>query len=87
MNTYTRNEAVEWIVLEDEAVLFDGTELHHLDASGTAVWLAVDGFSSADEIASALAAQFDSDAAQVRMDTVDLLRTLAQKRLVDVVSA
>jgi Coenzyme PQQ synthesis protein D (PqqD) len=77
-----RAENVDWIVLEGEAVLFDGQHLHHLDGPGTAVWLSLDGEMTLAQIAGDLAAHYGADSNEILLDVEDLVRVLASRALV-----
>ncbi len=68
-------------MLDDEAVVFDGTHLHHLDRSGTAVWTRLDGRRTEPEIATEIAHEFGADPAAVLVDVEDLVRVLRERRL------
>ena len=72
---------VDWLVLDDEAVLFDGSHLHHLDRSGTAVWLRLDGSRDEPAVADEIAAEFGADPGAVLVDVEDLVRVLRARRL------
>jgi len=74
---------VDWIELDDEALLFDGSHLHLLDRSGFAVWRLLDGRRDVPAIAALLAAEFNIDAADIIVDVDDLIRVLRTSKLVD----
>jgi len=77
-----RVEGVDWIELDGEAVLFDGTRLHHLDAPGAAVWARLDGTRSLVDIAAELAEAFGADPQEVELDVDDLVRVMTASRIV-----
>jgi hypothetical protein len=77
-----RAEGVDWVVLDGESVLFDGTHLHHLDAPATATWQLLDGTRPADRVAQQLSEQFAAPLAQVLVDVEDLVRVLRSRGLV-----
>jgi hypothetical protein len=77
-----RADGVDWIVLDGEAVLFDGEHLHHLDGPGAAIWSALDGSLTVPALAGELAAHYGADPDQVHLDVEDLLRVLAARALV-----
>ena len=74
-------EGVDWLLLDGEAVLFDGTHLHHLDTPGAAVWQLLDGTRDESEVARELATRFDADPALVLLDVEDLVRVLRARGL------
>jgi hypothetical protein len=82
MNGPRRAEGVDWIVLEGEAVLFDGEHLHHLDGPGAAVWLALDGELPLSELAIEIAQHFGVEANDIMLDVEDLVLVLKSRRLV-----
>lgn len=77
-----RADGVDWLVLDGEAVLFDGQHLHHLDAPGAAVWQALDGEQELTEIAAELAETFGAEPDTVLVDVEDLVRVFRRNRLV-----
>jgi hypothetical protein len=74
-------QGVDWLALDGEAVLFDGTHLHHLDTPGAAVWQLLDGTRDESEVARELADRFDADPATVLLDVEDLVRVLRARGL------
>jgi hypothetical protein len=78
-----RADGVDWVVLEGEAVLFDGEHLHHLDGPGAAVWLALDGEVPLPEVAAELAAHFGVEANDILLDVEDLVLVLRSRLLVE----
>jgi energy-coupling factor transporter ATP-binding protein EcfA2 len=77
-----RAEGVDWIGLDGEAVVFDGTHLHHLDASAGATWQLLDGTRPLDVVAQQLSERFAASPAQVLVDIEDLVRVLRSRGLV-----
>ncbi len=69
-------QGVDWLLLDGEAVLFDGNHLHHLDAPGAAVWELVDGTRDQAQVAAELAERFGADPDTVLLDVEDLVRVL-----------
>lgn len=70
--------------LDDQAVLYDATSARPvlLNLTASAVWAALDGRSSAAQVAADLAAHFRADADTVRRDVMAALRTFAELGLV-----
>ena len=77
-----RADGVDWVMLDGEAVLFDGEHLHHLDGPGAAVWLALDGEVTLPELAAEISAHFGADADAVQLDIEDLVIVLGARNLV-----
>src|SRR5205085_371178 len=77
-----RADDVDWIVLEGEAVLFDGEHLHHLDGPGAAIWLALDGELPVPELAIEVAQHFGVEANDILLDIEDLVLVLKSRNLV-----
>jgi hypothetical protein len=77
-------DGVDWVLLDGEAVLFDGSHLHHLDFPGAAVWARLDGSRDLPAIAGELAEQFGADVDRVLLDVEDLVRVLASVGLVTI---
>ena len=78
-----RAGGVDWLVLDGEAVLFDGEHLHHLDGPGAAVWLGLDGELSLPRLAGELAAHYEADPRALLLDVEDLVRVLRLRALVE----
>jgi hypothetical protein len=78
-----RAEGVDWIVLEGEAVLFDGEHRHHLDGPGAAVWLALDGELPLPDLAIEIAQHYGVEANDIMLDIEDLILVLKSRGLVD----
>ncbi|MEO8107909.1 MAG: PqqD family peptide modification chaperone [Actinomycetes bacterium] len=78
-----RAEGVDWLLLEGEAVLFDGEHLHHLDGPGAAIWIALDGELDLPGVAAELANHYGADADSVLLDVEDLARVLSARNLID----
>ena len=78
-----RRPEVDTLVLDGEAVLFDGTRLHHLDAAATAVWSALDGTLAPDALAVDLARRYEADPGQVRADVESLIDAFTRAGLVE----
>lgn len=74
-------DGVDWIELDGEAVLFDGTHLHHLDVPGAAAWSLLDGTRDLPAVAAELAAAFGAAPDRVLVDVEDLARVLASHGL------
>jgi hypothetical protein len=70
---------VEWVVVDNEAVVHDIERrvVHRLNASATSVWLAIDGHTSAANIAAAFIALHPQRADDVERDVYDALDALA----------
>ena len=77
-----RADGVDWLLFDGEAVLFDGEHLHHLDPPGAAIWQALDGTRTLDQVATKLAADFGANAQQVLLDVEDLVRVFRTRSLV-----
>jgi len=75
--------SVETAFLAPEAVLWDGRhgQVHHLNPSASAVWLLIDGESSADRIAAELSDIFGTDYAVVRPDVDEAIAEFARRGL------
>lgn len=74
---------VDWLLLDGEAVLFDGVHLHHLDSPGAVVWQKLDGSRSLPELAKVVADQYQADPDQVLIDVEDLIRVFQRSDLID----
>jgi hypothetical protein len=77
-----RADNVDWLILDGEAVLFDGDHLHHLDVPGAAVWSALDGEQALADVAFALATTFGAEPDTVLLDVEDLVRVFRTRGLV-----
>ena len=77
-----RAVGVDWEVLANEAVLFDGTHLHHLDAPAAAVWRRLDGGTDVAEVAASVALEFATTPDALLTDVEDLVRVLRSRGLV-----
>jgi len=84
-----RNPRVSGVEIDDESVLYDARDgrLHILNWSASAVWWALDGRTSIDELAADLAGRFHAERAAMRSDIVTLLGVLGAESLVDAVPA
>lgn len=76
-------DGVDWLLLDGEAVLFDGVHLHHLDSPGAVVWQNLDGTRSLPELAKMVADQYQADPDQVLIDVEDLVRVFQRSDLTD----
>jgi hypothetical protein len=72
---------LDWVVMDGETVLFDGAHLHHLDASGTAVWVRLDGTRDVAAVAAEIAAEYGADERVVTIDVEDLVRVMTDRGL------
>jgi hypothetical protein len=88
-----RRACVHGVELDSESVLYDeqSGRLHFLNWSASAVWWSIDGVSSADALASDLAARF-GDASEpaaapsaLRDDVLRLLSMLGSQELIEAV--
>ena len=77
-----RASNMDWIELDGEAVLFDGKQLHHLDAPACAIWTRLDGTRSLPDIAAELAQVFGADPLHVELDVEDLVRVMTASGVV-----
>lgn len=84
-----RNPSVSGVEIDDESVLYDERDgrLHILNWSASAVWWALDGRTSIDQLAADLAGRFHAERAAMRSDIVTLLGVLGAESLVDAVPA
>jgi hypothetical protein len=82
-----QRSGVHGVELDDESVLYDEhtDRLHLLNWSASAVWWAIDGRASVDELAGALAERFHAEAGVMRADVRKLLEVLGAQHLVDAV--
>jgi PqqD family protein of HPr-rel-A system len=66
---------LEVACVDDEAVVFDpaADKVHHLNAPARAVWTALAGARTADDVARAVATEYRTDAGALRTDVADLL--------------
>jgi hypothetical protein len=78
-----RAEGVEGVELDDEVLLWTGTELHLLSGGAAPVWRATDGVSTLDEITTATAHSAGVDRAVVEPETVDVVDRLLRAGLVE----
>jgi hypothetical protein len=74
-------DGLDWVVMDGETVLFDGAHLHHLDASGTAVWVRLDGTRDVGAVASEIATDYGADERMVLIDVEDLVRVMTNRGL------
>ena len=84
-----RRAGVHGVELDDESVLYDtrSDRLHHLNWSASAVWWAIDGRATADDLALALARRFQAEPGVMAADVRKLLEVLGAQRLVEAVRA
>ena len=85
-----RRESVHGVEIDSESVLYDekSGRLHLLNWSASAVWWSIDGTSSADTLAEALAGRFGESrvsVASMRDDVVGLLSMLGSQELIETV--
>jgi hypothetical protein len=86
-----RRASVHGVELDSESVLYDeqSGRLHFLNWSASAVWWSIDGVSSADSLASDLAARFSDgniSPAELRDDVLRLLGMLGSQELIEAVA-
>lgn len=81
MTAPVRAEGLTEVVLDGETVVYDGEDLHHLDASATAVWGLVDGHRSRRRIVRHLAQVFGEPEELLEADVNALLATLRERGL------
>lgn len=78
-----RGERVEDMELDDEVLLWTGTELHLLSGGAVPVWRAIDGLSTLDEVITATAHSAGVDRAVVEPEIVDVVNRLQRAGLVE----
>jgi energy-coupling factor transporter ATP-binding protein EcfA2 len=71
----------DWVGLDGEVVVFDGSHLHHLDIPGAAIWTRLDGSRDLATITEEVAEGFEADPNAVRLDVEDLVRVLRRNGL------
>ena len=78
-----RREAVASVVLDGEAVLFDGTNGHShlLNPIASIVWQTLDGEASIDELVDELADLYRADRTTIRADVLTLTQELGRQGL------
>ncbi len=72
---------VDAVVIDGTTVLFAAGELHELNPSATAIWLACDGSRSVAAIAGDLAARFDVDAGAMAAEVAGAVDVLSARGL------
>jgi hypothetical protein len=90
-----RRAGVSAVELDSESVLYDekSGRLHFLNWSASAVWWSIDGVSTANALAAALAARFSDDGepsaspSALRDDVLRLLSMLGTQDLIEAVGA
>jgi hypothetical protein len=82
-------DGVHGVEIDSESVLYDerNGRLHLLDWSASAVWWAIDGLATADQLASDLAEAFDASRESMRADVLGLLAMLGSRQLVEPVTS
>lgn len=77
--------SVETAFLVPEVVLFDDRhgEVHHLNASASAVWMMIDGSSTMDEIAVELSEIFSVPVDRTRSDVATAIEDFRSRGLLD----
>ena len=75
------------VEIDGETIIYDPDAelLHHLDLVATTIWRTLDGSETLGELASGLAAQFETDVRVVSDDVVRLARQLAADGLLTTV--
>lgn len=78
-----QNPDLAWREIEGEVMIVTPGEgaMHELNATGSFLWKLADGTRTVEEIASALAEEFDVTPEAAMADTRELLAQLAQKDL------
>jgi len=81
------NESVVYAELDDEAVLLnvDTGFYFGLNVIGTEIWNLLKQGASEGEIVSSLAAEYDVEPAQLRLDVTEFMNTMAGQGLVQAV--
>lgn len=81
-----QSERVVWRAGDEGVVLLDPEDGQYfaLDETGGRVWLLCDGSRSASDIAAVLEQEYDVTAEEARSDVLELLKELADERLVSV---
>lgn|GEM_PF-900486 len=74
-------------IVEDEAVVFAGGELHTLNTTAALIWQRCDGTRSVDAIATDLAASYGAPVDVVRDDVVEAVSVLVERGLVELEDA
>jgi hypothetical protein len=79
-----RRAGVRGVEIDDESVLYDERDdrLHLLNWSASAVWWAIDGTATVDDLATDLAGRFHAQPDAMRSDVVALLDVLGAEHLV-----
>lgn len=74
---------VEWAFLDGEAVLYDprASEVHHLNASASAVWLLCDGSTTAGSIVSEIAEAFGISEGEAEPGVAESLARLTELKV------
>ena len=70
--------------LGDEAVILGGDTYYGLNPVGARVWSLIQEPRTVSDLCAAIAAEYDVERARCQRDVVDLLRTLADERLIEV---
>jgi hypothetical protein len=80
-----RRDDVHGVELDGESVLYDtrSDRLHHLNWSASAVWWAIDGRTTADDLAARLADRFHAEPGVMAADVRRLLETFGTQQLVE----
>jgi Coenzyme PQQ synthesis protein D (PqqD) len=80
-----RRDCVHGVEIDSESVLYDehNGRLHFLNWSASAVWWSIDGRSSADDLATDLAARFNASDVAMRDDVLRLLAMLGSQQLIE----
>ena len=80
-----QNPRAAWRVYAGQAVIVsaDDSSLHMLNPVGTAIWTAADGGTDVDMIVGRVCAAFDVDPAPARSDVVELIQSLVDRGLLE----
>jgi hypothetical protein len=85
---YRRVADVDWVVAEDEAVLFDSRtgDLFELDRWATSIWSRLDGTGTLDQVAESVASAVGATRERIFEDVATFCCSLADLDLVEVVA-
>lgn len=80
---YKKAGHIEWQTVENRMVLIDTreSELLRLNEVGAAVWEALDGEKTSEEIIAYVQEQFEAPANQIRKDVLGFLHKLLEREL------
>lgn len=73
-----------WRIVDNETVILsrDGNNLHRLNEVGSEIWVKADGTVTINEIVNHICSEFDADENRAKIDTLDFIEKLVQKKLI-----